>query len=112
MSADLFPLETIIQRIAMPRGKKILLDADPTMLYGVPTKRFNEQVGRIPERFPFRSAKKSSPLEAALCDLFILDGCMNKGWVEQSTPPRRNTISDAWLMLAIQTVSITWRGTF
>jgi len=52
MSIELLPLETIILRIAMLRGQKILLDADLAALYGVPTKRFNEQVKRNLTRFP------------------------------------------------------------
>jgi len=34
------------------RGHKVLLDADLATLYGVTTKRFNEQVRRNRERFP------------------------------------------------------------
>ncbi len=52
MSADLLPLESITQRIAILRGQKVLLDSDLATLYGVATKRFNEQVKRNHERFP------------------------------------------------------------
>jgi phage regulator Rha-like protein len=34
------------------RGQRILLDSDLAMLYGVPTKRFNEAVKRNVDRFP------------------------------------------------------------
>ena len=34
------------------RGQKVLLDSDLAAFYGVPTKRFNEQVRRNRERFP------------------------------------------------------------
>src|SRR5580704_10794914 len=34
------------------RGQKVLLDSDLASLYGVPTKRLNEQVRRNRERFP------------------------------------------------------------
>ena len=34
------------------RGQKVVLDADLAALYGVPTKRLNEQVKRNAERFP------------------------------------------------------------
>lgn len=34
------------------RGKRVVLDSDLAGLYGVPTKRLNEQVRRNPERFP------------------------------------------------------------
>jgi hypothetical protein len=34
------------------RGQKVLLDADLASIYGVPTKRLNEQVKRNTDRFP------------------------------------------------------------
>jgi hypothetical protein len=34
------------------RGKKVILDADPAAVYGVPTKRLNEQYRRNVDRFP------------------------------------------------------------
>ncbi len=49
---SLLPLETITSRILLLRGQKILLDADLAALYGVETRRLNEQVRRNLERFP------------------------------------------------------------
>jgi ORF6N domain len=46
------PLETITQRIFVLRGQKVLLDSDLAALYGVDTRRLNEQVRRNRERFP------------------------------------------------------------
>jgi hypothetical protein len=34
------------------RGQKVILDSDLARIYGVPTKRLNEQVGRNAKRFP------------------------------------------------------------
>jgi len=34
------------------RGQKVILDADLARIYGVPTKRLNEQVRRNADRFP------------------------------------------------------------
>jgi hypothetical protein len=34
------------------RGQKVILDVDLATIYGVPTKRLNEQAKRNPERFP------------------------------------------------------------
>ena len=51
-SAALLPLEAVTQRIIVLRGQKVLPDTDLAALYGVPTKRFNEQVKRNLERFP------------------------------------------------------------
>jgi hypothetical protein len=38
--------------IVTVRGQKVILDADLAMLYGVPTKRLNEQMKRNRDRFP------------------------------------------------------------
>lgn len=51
----------IESQIYLLRGKKVMLDADLARLYGVPTKRLNEQVkrnlGRFPDDFLFRLSK-------------------------------------------------------
>ncbi len=46
------PLERIEGIILIIRGEKVILDADLAMLYGVTTKRLNEQVKRNRTRFP------------------------------------------------------------
>jgi len=46
------PVKQIESRIQIIRGQKIIVDADLSQLYGVPTKRLNEQVKRNIERFP------------------------------------------------------------
>jgi hypothetical protein len=52
MSEELVPYEAIENKIYLIRGQKVMLDDDLAQLYGVPTKRFNEQVRRNVERFP------------------------------------------------------------
>ncbi len=42
----------LVQRIHSIRGARVMLDADLAELYGVATKRFNEQVKRNLGRFP------------------------------------------------------------
>ena len=44
--------ESIEAKILFIRGQKVMLDADLAELYGVETKRLNEQVRRNSERFP------------------------------------------------------------
>lgn len=44
--------EFIKQRIHFICGYKVMLDSDLAELYGVPTKRFNEQIKRNPQRLP------------------------------------------------------------
>jgi leucyl aminopeptidase len=46
------PDERISNAILVARGQKVLLDSDLAGLYGVTTKRLNEQVKRNIERFP------------------------------------------------------------
>ena len=48
----LLPSARIVQAIRVLRGQKVLLDADLALLYGVETRRLNEQVRRNRERFP------------------------------------------------------------
>jgi len=49
---SLLPDEMIMNKIYYIRGQKVMLDEDLAELYGVLTKRLNEQVARNPERFP------------------------------------------------------------
>jgi hypothetical protein len=50
--AALIPVERIERTILKLRGHNVMLDADLAALYGVTTKRFNEQVKRNAQRFP------------------------------------------------------------
>jgi len=46
------PVEQITRLIRVVRRQKVIFDADLAQLYGVATKRLNEQVKRNKERFP------------------------------------------------------------
>lgn len=46
------PDEAVASKIFWVRGKKVMIDADLAELYGVATKRLNEQVKRNIKRFP------------------------------------------------------------
>jgi ORF6N domain len=50
--ANVLPRERIERSILLFRGHKVMLDADLAGLYGVTTKRLNEQVRRNRSRFP------------------------------------------------------------
>ena len=52
MDKDITPIAPIEERIYVLRGKRVMLDSDLADLYGVTTKRLNEQVSRNAERFP------------------------------------------------------------
>jgi hypothetical protein len=51
-SSSLIVVDQIEPLIRTIRGHKVLIDRDLATLYGVPTKRLNEQVRRNRERFP------------------------------------------------------------
>ena len=62
-SMDLVPEKAILKIIMVIRGQKVILDSDLAALYGVETKRLNEQVRRnihkFPEDFMFQLSKES-----------------------------------------------------
>ena len=66
--------DAIRSRILTIRGVQVMLDRDLAELYGVPTKRLNEQVKRNAERFPvdfmFHLAKTEMAELVANCDRF------------------------------------------
>lgn len=49
---SLVPIEVIEKKILLINGQKMMLDSDLAALYGVTTKRLNEQVRRNLKRFP------------------------------------------------------------
>lgn len=69
---SLVPLERIEKRILVFRGHKVMLDVDLASLYGVTTKRLNEQVKRNRDRFPedfmFRLTAEEKTEVVAKCD--------------------------------------------
>jgi len=66
------PVEKIGRSILFIRGEKVMLDVDLAVLYGVTTKRLNEQVKRNRDRFPedfmFQLAEKEKAEVVANCD--------------------------------------------
>jgi len=50
--SSLILVDQVQSKIPFMRGQKVILDSDLAGLYGVPTKRLNEQVKRNQERFP------------------------------------------------------------
>ena len=66
--------EEIAQLIMNVRGMQVMVDRDLAILYGVETKRLNEQVRRnierFPERFRFQLTKEETDELVANCDRF------------------------------------------
>jgi len=46
------PVESVVNKIVLLRGEKILLDRDLALLYGVETRALNQAVRRNIKRFP------------------------------------------------------------
>lgn len=69
---SLIPVKRIERSIFLIRGQKVMLDADLADLYGVTTKRLNEQVkrnrGRFPADFMFQLTAKEKTEVVANCD--------------------------------------------
>ena len=65
-------VEQVKSKILFMRGEKVILDSDLAALYGVPTKRLNEQIKRNHERFPpdfmFQLTKAEKDEVVADCD--------------------------------------------
>lgn len=59
------PLSHIEKHILLIRGQKVMVDTDLANLYGVSTKRLNEQVKRNAERFPQDFMFQLSAIEKA-----------------------------------------------
>jgi hypothetical protein len=66
------PIGRIERQILLIRGQKVMLDADLASLYGVTTKRLNEQVRRNIDRFPkdfmFPLSREEKEQVVANCD--------------------------------------------
>ena len=59
------PVARIAESVLLIRGQKVLLDADLAAIYGVETRRLNEQVRRNRERFPADFIFELTPAEFA-----------------------------------------------
>jgi hypothetical protein len=68
----LIPDEIVIHKILLLRGKRVMIDKDIAELYGVTTKRLNEQVKRNKKRFPedfmFQLSQEEKDEVVAICD--------------------------------------------
>ncbi len=69
---SIIPVERIERAILFIRGQKVMLDTDLAALYGVTTKRLNEQVKRNRDRFPddfmFQLTQEEKEKVVANCD--------------------------------------------
>ena len=70
--SNIIPYEAVQQKILLIRGCRVMIDADLASIYGVTTKRLNEQVKRNKQRFPedfmFQLNTKEKSEVVAKCD--------------------------------------------
>jgi hypothetical protein len=70
--SHLIPIDRIQSRILILRGHKVIIDSDLAELYGVTTKRLNEQVKRNRVKFPadfvIQLTKREKKEVVANCD--------------------------------------------
>jgi hypothetical protein len=71
-ATSLVPVEHVQGKILLLRGETVILDSDLATLYGVATKRLNEQVkrnaGRFPSDFMFQLTRDERDEVVANCD--------------------------------------------
>lgn len=75
----------ILDTIIITQGRKVILDSDLARLYGVETKRLNEQVRRNSHKFPedFMSQLRKEEFD----DLKSQIATSNSGWGGRRKPP-------------------------
>ena len=82
---DLIPEQRVLEIILVIRGKKVILDSDLAGLYGVETRRLNEQVRRnidkFPEDFMFQLTKEE------FNNLKSQNATSSSGWGGRRKPP-------------------------
>lgn len=95
-SHNTLPSDRIRQSILLIRGQRVMLVVDLALVYGVTTKRLNEQVTRNQDRFPadfmFRLARQEKMEVVANCD--------HLGGLKFSAAPPRAFTEHGTIMLA------------
>jgi hypothetical protein len=72
----LIPVESVVQKIYLIRGQKVMLDSDLAGFYGVETKQLNRQVRRNIESFPddFMYVLTREEYDSLRCQIGTLEG--------------------------------------
>lgn len=91
--------DQIVSAIHLVRGHRVMLDADLAVLYGVTTKRLNEQVARNQERFPEDFAFVLTAVEAEILKSQIATS--RSGWGGRRKLPRAFTEHGAVMLASV-----------
>src|SRR5215831_16631664 len=86
-----FDQSNIVSRIVSIRGQRALFDSDLAEVYGVTTKRLNQQVNRNIERFPADFIFHLEPQELANLKLQIATSSLSTSHGGSRKPPRMFT---------------------
>ena len=116
--APLQSLENIENLIQVIRGKQVILDRDLARLYGVETKRLNEQVKRNLERFPedfmFQLTKEEAELSRSQFATLNAEDAILKSQIatssEDSSKSQIVTLNDEQEILKSQNATSSWGG--
>jgi len=88
---ELVPVESVERSIIEIRGVKVILDSDLAVLYGVETKRLNEQMKRNRDRFPSDFVFQLGPEEASSLRSQIATSNAGRGGAEAFHSLTRST---------------------
>ena len=91
--------DSIATLIHLIRGQKVMLDSDLAVLYGVTTKRLNEQVRRNADRFPIDFMFQLSPDELNILRSQIATS--SSGWGGRRTRPFAFTEHGAVMLASV-----------
>ena len=105
-------LEPYLERLIYElRGQKVMLDVDLARIYGVPTKRLNEQIKRNRERFPADFAFQLTAKESAALRSQIATGSAQDAESEEGVSNRSRTILGRKMRPQVPTAAVvTCRG--
>jgi hypothetical protein len=77
------PVERIASRIFTARGRRVIVDSDLALLYGVPVRQLNQQVRRNASRFPADFAFRLDNQELAI----LKSQFVTSSWGGKRKPP-------------------------
>jgi hypothetical protein len=89
---ELVPVDSVERSIIESRGVRVILDADLAALYGVETKRLNEQMKRNRDRFPSDFVFQLDLEETSSLRSQIATSNAGRGGVEVPLSPTRSMV--------------------
>ncbi|NQU05308.1 MAG: ORF6N domain-containing protein [Calditrichaeota bacterium] len=98
---SLMPIERIEQLIFHIRNQKVMLDSDIARIYGVTTKRLNEQIRRNKDRFPSDFMFQLTKQEVTNLKSQIATSSGSVGWGGRRKPPNAFTEHGAVMIASV-----------